>query len=186
MTTEINDVPPTRTHTHMRMLVRSQASRSSTEAQRRAICDVPGNGVCVDCGAADPTWASINLGVTLCIECSGIHRSLGVCLLPEFLSSHPHFHTHTHAHTQATTSIYARTHRCYATCASACTHSFNPRSSFSLLHRSHGRRDARVQGAVVNTGQAGARHLSRQSPSRLCVCVCVCDEARVPTVCVCV
>lgn len=26
----------------------------------------------------DPTWASINLGVLLCIECSGIHRGLGV------------------------------------------------------------------------------------------------------------
>ncbi|XP_036928771.1 BAR_ACAPs and ArfGap_ACAP domain-containing protein isoform X2 [Acanthopagrus latus] len=27
-----------------------------------------------------PRWASINLGVTMCIECSGIHRSLGVHL----------------------------------------------------------------------------------------------------------
>lgn len=26
----------------------------------------------------DPDWASINLGTLLCIECSGIHRSLGV------------------------------------------------------------------------------------------------------------
>ena len=27
---------------------------------------------------ADPTWASINHGVIVCIECSGIHRGLGV------------------------------------------------------------------------------------------------------------
>jgi len=25
----------------------------------------------------DPDWASINLGIVLCIECSGIHRNLG-------------------------------------------------------------------------------------------------------------
>lgn len=37
-----------------------------------------GNHVCADCGAADPEWASINLGVVVCIECSGIHRQLGV------------------------------------------------------------------------------------------------------------
>ncbi|XP_048872009.1 arf-GAP with coiled-coil, ANK repeat and PH domain-containing protein 3 isoform X3 [Brienomyrus brachyistius] len=39
---------------------------------------VPGNEICCDCGQADPRWASINLGILLCIECSGIHRSLGV------------------------------------------------------------------------------------------------------------
>ncbi|KAA0707903.1 Arf-GAP with coiled-coil, ANK repeat and PH domain-containing protein 3 [Triplophysa tibetana] len=39
---------------------------------------LPGNEVCCDCGQADPRWASINLGILLCIECSGIHRSLGV------------------------------------------------------------------------------------------------------------
>ncbi|XP_041062232.1 arf-GAP with coiled-coil, ANK repeat and PH domain-containing protein 3-like isoform X3 [Carcharodon carcharias] len=39
---------------------------------------IAGNDQCCDCGQADPRWASINLGITLCIECSGIHRSLGV------------------------------------------------------------------------------------------------------------
>ncbi len=29
---------------------------------------------------ADPTWASLNLGALICIECSGIHRNLGTHL----------------------------------------------------------------------------------------------------------
>ena len=42
------------------------------------LLEIPGNEVCADCNAEGPQWASINFGVTLCIECSGIHRSLGV------------------------------------------------------------------------------------------------------------
>ncbi|XP_053563008.1 arf-GAP with SH3 domain, ANK repeat and PH domain-containing protein 3 [Bombina bombina] len=40
--------------------------------------NLPGNQVCCDCGAPDPSWVSTNLGVLICIECSGIHRDLGV------------------------------------------------------------------------------------------------------------
>lgn len=29
---------------------------------------------------SDPTWASLNLGALICIECSGIHRNLGTHL----------------------------------------------------------------------------------------------------------
>ncbi|XP_061715954.1 arf-GAP with coiled-coil, ANK repeat and PH domain-containing protein 2 [Cydia pomonella] len=42
------------------------------------LLNIPGNNFCCDCGGPNPRWASINLGITLCIECSGIHRSLGV------------------------------------------------------------------------------------------------------------
>lgn len=38
---------------------------------------VEGNQLCCDCAAQEPTWASINLGVVLCAECSGVHRSMG-------------------------------------------------------------------------------------------------------------
>ncbi|KAJ7949339.1 ADP-ribosylation factor GTPase-activating protein AGD12 [Quillaja saponaria] len=37
-----------------------------------------GNRFCADCGSPDPKWVSTNLGVFICIKCSGIHRSLGV------------------------------------------------------------------------------------------------------------
>ncbi|XP_028302249.1 arf-GAP with SH3 domain, ANK repeat and PH domain-containing protein 1 isoform X2 [Gouania willdenowi] len=55
---------------------------SSVEDLTRAITDdirrMPGNTNCADCGAADPGWLSTNLGVLTCIECSGIHREMGV------------------------------------------------------------------------------------------------------------
>ena len=43
----------------------------------QAVRSAPGNGVCADCREPDPEWASLNLGVLLCIECSGAHRKLG-------------------------------------------------------------------------------------------------------------
>ncbi|XP_026329178.1 ARF GTPase-activating protein GIT2 isoform X1 [Hyposmocoma kahamanoa] len=33
--------------------------------------------ICADCGASDPSWASINRGLLLCAECCSVHRSMG-------------------------------------------------------------------------------------------------------------
>ncbi|XP_062223796.1 ADP-ribosylation factor GTPase-activating protein AGD12-like [Phragmites australis] len=35
------------------------------------------NRICADCSAPDPKWASANIGVFICVKCSGVHRSLG-------------------------------------------------------------------------------------------------------------
>ncbi|KAM6982085.1 arf-GAP with GTPase, ANK repeat and PH domain-containing protein 2 isoform 2-T2 [Tautogolabrus adspersus] len=61
---------------------RNKARRSSqSEAVAlQAIRNAKGNSLCVDCEAPNPTWASLNLGALICIECSGIHRNLGTHL----------------------------------------------------------------------------------------------------------
>ncbi len=42
----------------------------------------PENALCADCGVSGaghrPTWASISLGVFVCMRCAGVHRGLGV------------------------------------------------------------------------------------------------------------
>ena len=57
-----------------------QQQRSTMKIEKpidilRRVC---GNDKCADCGAPEPDWASLNLGVLVCIECSGVHRNLGV------------------------------------------------------------------------------------------------------------
>uniref|UniRef100_A0A3B3WTC6 Arf-GAP with coiled-coil, ANK repeat and PH domain-containing protein n=1 Tax=Poecilia mexicana TaxID=48701 RepID=A0A3B3WTC6_9TELE len=53
-----------------------KACRGGGESLLQRVQSLPGNELCSDCGQAAPCWASINLGVLLCIECSGIHRYL--------------------------------------------------------------------------------------------------------------
>ncbi|KAB5546606.1 hypothetical protein PHYPO_G00073990 [Pangasianodon hypophthalmus] len=55
-------------------------SSQSEAVALQAIRNAKGNDLCVDCDAPYPTWASLNLGALICIECSGIHRNLGTHL----------------------------------------------------------------------------------------------------------
>ncbi|CAA0815514.1 ADP-ribosylation factor GTPase-activating protein AGD3 [Striga hermonthica] len=63
-----------------RSIRNSQQQRGGPKIEKpidvlRKVC---GNEKCADCGAPEPDWASLNLGVLVCIECSGVHRNLGV------------------------------------------------------------------------------------------------------------
>uniref|UniRef100_A0A183BSQ4 Arf-GAP domain-containing protein n=1 Tax=Globodera pallida TaxID=36090 RepID=A0A183BSQ4_GLOPA len=59
------------------------ASTSSCAKQKmkrflKQLLAIPGNDRCADCGCPDAKWTSLNIGAIICIECSGVHRSLGV------------------------------------------------------------------------------------------------------------
>ncbi|RSH82501.1 uncharacterized protein EHS24_007481 [Apiotrichum porosum] len=58
----------------------SRQDKATTERNARILRDLvrqPDNKACADCRKNDARWASWNLGVYLCIRCSGMHRAMG-------------------------------------------------------------------------------------------------------------
>ena len=62
----------------------SMSPKSKAEAIKKQLVVInellkkPENKYCADCKKTSPTWASVNLGVFVCINCSGCHREIGV------------------------------------------------------------------------------------------------------------
>ncbi|KAF9261925.1 ArfGap-domain-containing protein [Marasmius fiardii PR-910] len=58
----------------------SRQDKATTDRHAKILRELvkrPDNKLCADCKRNDPRWASWNLGVFLCIRCSGIHRGMG-------------------------------------------------------------------------------------------------------------
>lgn len=53
-----------------------EANEALIDELKELMC-IPGNESCADCPNRDPTWASVNLGILICMKCSGIHRMMG-------------------------------------------------------------------------------------------------------------
>jgi len=54
-----------------------QLTEHEQEGAFKHLLQLSGNEMCADCGQLNPTWASTNLGVFICITCSGCHRQMG-------------------------------------------------------------------------------------------------------------